>query len=134
MMNSCILNFGIPKSLIPDILILHISDNWYSEGFVKCTLMTAQGEGMVCFSEEVEYPGTLLIHDLSVTNIFRGQGYGSLLMDTVEKIAKYREFCKCSLYVREDSWMKDWYLRSGYTIDTSAETEEGYIKMVKKLY
>lgn len=133
MMNSCILNFGIPNYLVPNTLILHIMDNWFQEGFVKCTLMMTQGEGMVCFSEEVEYPGTVLIHDLSVTNIFRKMGYGKRLMHTVERIAKSLDFCKCALYVREDSWQKDWYARLGYVTESEAETDEGYIKMVKKL-
>lgn len=133
MMNSCILNFGIPNYLVPNTLILHIMDNWFQEGFVKCTLMTTQGEGMICFSEEVEYPGTVFIHDLSVTNIFREMGYGKRLMHTVERIAKSLDFCKCALYVREDSWQKDWYTRLGYVIETEEETEEGYIKMVKKI-
>jgi len=71
---------------------------------------------------------------LSVSVKIRRQGIGTELQEMREQIGRTLGATTSCLWVKEDTWMHDWYLRRGYEDWIKYEEEENSVWMRKSLF
>ena len=70
-------------------------------------------------------PESIILTCLNVNQDFRRQGIGTQIMEYAENFARYREFKRIFLKIRnidKNTWLHQWYLKQGYVLheeDTS---------------
>ena len=79
---------------------------------------------------------TIYLESLSVLSKFRNQGIGAEMLSIAEIIGvklRATTVCLWVLWVREDTWVHDWYIRIGYKDWKDHETEINAVWMKKAI-
>jgi GNAT superfamily N-acetyltransferase len=77
-------------------------------------------------------PKVCVFTHLLVAEDHRQKGYGTKALEQAEIIAKDLGCENIHIKVETDSWMHNWYLRSGYQLLTHAE--DNYVWLTKSIY
>lgn len=60
---------------------------------------------------------SVFIHQISISQSYRSQGYGSRLLETIDEFARNNEAAKVELdYWTANAMVRDFYAKNGYTI------------------
>lgn len=73
----------------------------------------------------------IYISSLKVKTNIKQQGFGTKLLDNIEKIGKCLGATFSCLWVEKNSWMQEWYKRKGY--EDYIDKNKKYIWMKKRL-
>ena len=92
-------------------------------------LFEKKGAGMICVYW-YEIGDRFYISNLSVCEWAKNKGIGRTLLQNAELIAETLQYKTVSLWVKEGSWMQNWYEREGYIYDCK-HTDEEFIWMRK---
>lgn len=68
----------------------------------------------ICLYLYKDDPNTIYLADLYVDNSVRNKGIGTLIMQICDYIAMQLKVSRLILFVRKDSWVRNWYSRLGY--------------------
>lgn len=85
----------------------------YHHGENSTLIMTTEGEG-VCSVALDEIKSCAMIYRLSVEEKYRRKGYGKMLLNEAENEARKFGANVVSLTAKKDSFVLEWYQRSGY--------------------
>ncbi|MGV8135143.1 MAG: GNAT family N-acetyltransferase [Mangrovibacterium sp.] len=96
----------------------------HPSGFVLFILVNEQITGLAtCFINFSTFKAKpfINIHDVIIDKDQRGKGYGKLLLNKIEDIAREGKYCKITLEVREDNYTaQKLYKKLGFGNDTPA--------------
>nr|DAU84733.1 MAG TPA: hypothetical protein [Caudoviricetes sp.] len=93
-------------------------------------IMTSSGEGICSISIDENIKSCAWIYNLSVEKKDRKKGYGNKLLKEAEDVAQKLGASVVSLAAKKDSFMLDWYQRSGYE---PLFSDSEYVTLYKKL-
>lgn len=118
------------KEKYKEEFIFHLNTD---EKGVSLFIMEKEGRAtarIYWFNEDIE---TICLDFLSVDESIRKKGFGTKLQEIRENIGKELGFIYSYLWVKKNSWMRDWYRRRGYSDWGLHETEKDCIWMYKSL-
>ncbi len=108
---------GVPLTPLQQLRMVDGLAN-HPSGFVLFLLVDGQIAGLTtCFVNFSTFRAKpyINIHDVIIEKDQRGKGYGRLLLQEVEKIARERKCCKITLEVREDNYKaRNLYRETGF--------------------
>lgn len=116
------------KSLLDEEFVYHITNSKYN---TTLHILHKDGIAYVRIYTDVDSDQVLYIDSLSVSEIERGKGIATKLLNIHHGIAKYINRVSM-LFVEKNSWMYEWYGRNGYEYYSDYPDQEGSVWMVKK--
>ena len=94
-----------------------IYQNW--EGYRCWTIFLTEGLGSCRLSIYSDAPEDAVISDLFIPENCRNQGLGREILESCEKFAKEQGCNSISLRSDNDDWIREWYKRLGFEVESS---------------
>lgn len=80
------------------------------------------------YDDDIE---TVYLSNVFVSKAKRGQGYGNIILNATDNIAREMDAKSICLKVKKDSFVHEWYTRHGYT-DIEIDTDDTSYEWMKK--
>lgn len=123
-------NSNLSEALTPYNYITHISDSTWGTTFYT---MKSDGRGFIKTYYYLDDPDYIYASDLHVDKDMRNKGIGSKLLEIHLNNAKCLGAKYSLLWVRKDTWIKDWYKKLGYKYYKEYLDEANSIWMIKEI-
>lgn len=94
--------------------IIHHNYWYWGDSYI---IILDKGKATVQLGINNENQDCGIISTLSVASYYRGKGYGNLLLEACENLAKHLKLSQICLYVEKDSEALNWYMRHNYKKD-----------------
>lgn len=93
--------------------VYHYDKWWWGR---SVTIASNGGHGLCEVQFDKSFPDTAFIRGLSVTEDYRGQGIGKMLIEECERFARNNECKYIKLDAERGGWCFEWYKRLGYQV------------------
>ena len=115
-----------------DIFLAHQLE-WDNDPDLQFQIMEKHARAYVSCIIFKDVRNMMTLYSLSVSKKYRKQGLATKLLERVKILALQHHCEYLTLYVKQGSWVEDWYRRLGFVDHTGSDLNEGQIWLKKKI-